>query len=171
MREEADEDSGTYRQPIETQKPLRTDNTSGNATGNVFFNFDVGAETQHTNAINHFQDEHRIKVSRRDESPRRNTGTTKENGTNSQSYFTTINDFESIPTAPGNLIPAGFPHQNGAQTERPLAQQYSNRYLKQSMNKDTIITTSSNILSERTLNLKKEIVNLDEEIIQLQNSL
>ena len=38
-------------------------------------------------------------------------------------------------------------------------------------NKETIITTSSNILSERTLNLKKEIVNLDEEIIQLQHSL
>jgi hypothetical protein len=33
------------------------------------------------------------------------------------------------------------------------------------------MTTSSNILSERTLNLKKEITNLDEEIIQLQNSL
>jgi hypothetical protein len=35
-------------------------------------------------------------------------------------------------------------------------------------NKDTIITTSSNnLLSDRTLNLKKEIVNLDEEIVQL----
>jgi hypothetical protein len=34
--------------------------------------------------------------------------------------------------------------------------------------KDTIITTSSNnLLSDRTLNLKKEIVNLDEEIVQL----
>ena len=39
------------------------------------------------------------------------------------------------------------------------------------LNKDTIVTTSSNILSERTLNIKKEIINLDEEIIMLQNSL
>lgn len=39
------------------------------------------------------------------------------------------------------------------------------------INKDTIVTTSSNILSERTINLKKEIINLDEEIIMLQNSL
>ena len=34
-------------------------------------------------------------------------------------------------------------------------------------NKDTIVTTSSQILSDRTLNLKKEITNLDEEIMHL----
>lgn len=48
--------------------------------------------------------------------------------------------------------------------------QKSGRYNMRLGNKDTI-TTSSQILSERTLNLKKEITNLDEEILLLQNSL
>jgi len=48
----------------------------------------------------------------------------------------------------------------------PLRYNYSSHNLP----KDTI-TTSSQLLSERTMNLKQEISNLDDEIVQLQHNL
>ena len=113
-------------------------------------------------------------------------------GNKSQSYFTTLNDFDSIPQNHIQLQQQFhlFSGNGGAMTERtvsnyPPSSQLSSRKIGNipglitargmsgaQQYKDTIITTSSNnLLSDRTLNLKKEIVNLDEEIVQLQNSL
>ena len=99
---------------------------SGNTTGNHIFTGDMIR-------YEHFAEEKRIKQlslnsnlkRRSDESPsRRHTGNTKENNTNSQSYYTTINDFESIPTGGPSVGQQLVPHPNvfvfnGPLTDRP----------------------------------------------------
>ena len=60
------------------------------STGNMYFHLDVAAETQNTQI-----EENRIKTSK-GTSPLINDFNRDPNNPNSQSYFTTINDFDSL---------------------------------------------------------------------------